>query len=536
MYGISLDVGTSGIRGHAIELSTGKIISTAMTQSHPLPGANAMDHLTFCMRMGKNLAHNIYMRAINRLVRELDVNLGRVDSVSICGNPVQMSIFQNMYVDDLAFTGEKARRIRGITQQDRNARELAAVDVGLDLPDRTRLYVPPAVKHDIGADSLAMLLKSGFMERTKNCMITDYGTSAEMALKVDGEIYTGSAAAGPCMEGLHIKYGMLASPGAISDMEYEFHWRCKVIGEDLLPADGDLIDLGTKTLISEGPMHRKARGITGAGMIALVDAIMHARFMRKGKISLPKGRLDLQDGLFVTQDDVMEVCRAIGAIRAGHFSLIEHAGVSFDDLNIMYMTGATGLLSNAVKARNVGLVPPKCNEIHQMGDASLDLATDIIRRPELLDELQDTAENLRSKHVAFSMDDVFEQIYVQELAHWDEGMSMDMYNENLELAGIQQLPRPTGTPAVYNPLNRGPPDIGKTMAVVREIGTELIGKFEHCTMCKVCQKECPESALRVDVDGTIRVRTKNCLGTACYRCQYKCPMKVYRFEEMKLVD
>ena len=41
-YGISLDIGTSGTRGHAIELETGKIISTSVTECHPLPGANIM--------------------------------------------------------------------------------------------------------------------------------------------------------------------------------------------------------------------------------------------------------------------------------------------------------------------------------------------------------------------------------------------------------------------------------------------------------------------------------------------------------------
>ena len=40
MYGISIDVGTSGTRVHALDLDAKKIISTAMTVRHPVPGAN----------------------------------------------------------------------------------------------------------------------------------------------------------------------------------------------------------------------------------------------------------------------------------------------------------------------------------------------------------------------------------------------------------------------------------------------------------------------------------------------------------------
>jgi len=40
--------------------------------------------------------------------------------------------------------------------------------------------------------------------------------------------------------------------------------------------------------------------------------------------------------------------------------------------------------------------------------------------------------------------------------------------------------------------------------------------------------------LRIDDDGTVHISTKKCLGTACYRCQFACPQKVYRYEDLKL--
>ena len=63
-----------------------------------------------------------------------------------------------------------------------------------------------------------------------------YGTNAEMALKVKDIIYTGSAAAGPALEGQQIKHGTLASPFAISDFEFEDGaLRNYVLNEEMKP-------------------------------------------------------------------------------------------------------------------------------------------------------------------------------------------------------------------------------------------------------------------------------------------------------------
>ncbi|MCG7840676.1 MAG: ASKHA domain-containing protein, partial [Methanomassiliicoccales archaeon] len=239
MYGISIDVGTSGTRAHALELETGKIISTAITVRHPIPGSNVMDHLTFCIEVGTDIAHRLLIDTANQLIGLLGIDKSKVERVAICGNPIQLSIFQNMEIRDLAFAGERALKVRGVEQQKRDARVIKAVEVGLDLNPEADLYVPPAIKHEIGADALAMMLKSGLLDRNEPCLVTDYGTNAEMALKVGDLIYTGSAAAGPAIEGQHIKMGMLAAPGAISDLEYDFNWRCKVLDDSILPRDGD---------------------------------------------------------------------------------------------------------------------------------------------------------------------------------------------------------------------------------------------------------------------------------------------------------
>jgi len=534
-YGISLDIGTSGTRGHAVDLDTGRILSTSVTECHPLPGANIMDHLTFCINAGTDTAHKILIDTVNKLIATLDIDLNKVERVSICGNPIQLSLFQGIPVDDLAFAGENAHKARGITAQKRDAGVFSAVDVGLNVRDGCELCVPPAIRHEIGADALAMMYKSGFLEQKENCMVTDYGTNAEMALKIGDDIYTGSAAAGPAMEGQSIKCGMLAGPGAISDLEYDFQYICKVLDENIIPQNGDRVDLALEKVTPEGPMSGKATGITGTGVIAAVSAVLDAHLWRKGKLTTSDGLLHLQDGVFIDSHDISEAMKAIGAMRAGHFTLLEHAGIKFSDLDIMYMAGASGTYVDAVKARSVGLLPPSCKTIYQYGNTSLAMSTDILRNPELLDELQGIANGIRANHVMFAGDPTFEQIYTQELAVCDEGMSMEMYNKNNAMVGIQELPKAKGMPKVHRMVERDIPDLGdRGLFILHDIGTELRAKMDGCTGCRKCERECPEHALSVTDDKEIVVKTKNCLGTACYRCQFSCPEKVYKYDSLKL--
>ena len=536
-FGISLDIGTSGTRAHAVDLSDGRIISTAMTSCHPLPGANIMDHLTFCINVGSDLAHRILMDTVNKVISNLHINLRQVERVSICGNPIQLSLFQGIPVDDLAFAGENAHKARNIKQQKRDAGVFDASAVGMDVPDGTELLVPPAIRHEIGADALAMMYKSGFLDQKENALVTDYGTNAEMALKVGDEIYTGSAAAGPAMEGQSIKCGMLASPGAISDLEYDFRWRCRVLDEKMDVCDGDSYDFGLEMCMEEGPMHGKATGITGTGVIAAVSAAMSSNLWRKGKLTTSDGKLRMQDGVYIDSKDISEACKAIGAMRAGHFTLLEHAGIKFSDLDIMYMAGASGTYVDAVKAREIGLLPPSCSRVYQIGNTSLALATDILQDPELLDKLQDIANQIRANHIMFATDKVFEEIYIQELAYWGEGMTLESYNNNLALAGIQPLPKVKGVPTVHRIVERDIPVYGEYgLKILDDIGTELVGRFEGCNKCGKCVRECPENALSMGEDGTFTVETKKCLGTACMRCQMQCPQKAYKYDQLKMVQ
>lgn len=537
MYGIAIDVGTSGTRMHAVDLASKKIISTAITMRHPVPGANVMDHLTFCIEVDRGLAHRLLIDTSNRLMQLLDIDLKKVERVAICGNPIQLSIYQDMEVRDLAFAMPNALKSRGVEPQRRDAAVINAAGIGLDLPDKVELYIPPAIRHEIGADALAMMYKTGLLDRKENVLVTDYGTNAEMALKVGDDIYTGSAAAGPAIEGQSIKAGMLAAPGAISDVDAFMDWKCTVLDDAILAQEGDIVNPNTGTVVTESTMHGKAIGITGTGVIAAIAEGLSNGLIKMPHINTIDGTLHLQDGIILTEHDVVEASKTFGAMRAGHFTLLEHAGLKFEELDTMYMSGASGTYVDALKAQRVGLLPPSCSQIYQFGNTSLALALDLVRDPEMLDKLQTLANSVRANHVMFATDKVFETVFIQELAYWTEGMPMETYNMMLEFADIQPIPDKIKEAKVTRTVLRDIPDLGyKGLRVLREIGVFMEGSFEGCIGCGKCADDCPENAITVTPNADkydIRIASDLCNGTACMRCERICPEKVFKMNELQ---
>lgn len=539
-YGIALDLGTSGIRGQAVDLRSGEILSTAITTQHPLPGGNVMDHLHFAVETSSagmsSITHTLMLDSVNKVIAALRVPRARVERVAICGNPIQLSLFQAMEIRDLAYAGESKRASLGVEVQSREARIITAGDIeGLDLPSGAELVVPPAVRHEVGADALAMMLKSGMLDRDEIALVTDYGTNAEMALKIGDRVVTGSAACGPAFEGQAIKHGMLAAPGAISDLDrVDGSYRNLVLDAHMYTAAGDLVDPRTGQVHGAGSI--RARGITGTGVMALIALGLEDEVLRLPKIDSLDGMMHLADGIALSHLDVGEVGKAIGAARAGHVTLAHELGIDLEEVKVAYMAGASGTYVDALKAQTIGMVPAAVTTIYQVGNTSLMLARDLVLEPESLWQIERIAKDLRAAHCMFAEAPVFKQVYVLELSYWTEGMPWDMYLKFMKRAGLP-APREHAVPAkVIRLVERDIPDMGsRGLAVVEDVGMSMIACFEGCTECGKCGENCPEDAITIGQDEHGRpqaeVRSARCLGLSCLRCELGCPEHVFRFTE-----
>lgn len=526
--GIALDLGTSGFRGQALDLDTQEIIATVLTARHPLPGANVMDHLNFAIEAGLEVAHRIVVETVNQVIEALTVSPSDIVRLAVCGNPIQLSLFEGIEIRDLAYAGERKKSLLGIVPPNRDAKAFAAAAItGLRLPAGAIVHIPAAVKHEIGADALAMMVKSGFLQNDEIALVTDYGTNAEMALKVGGKIITGSCAAGPALEGQHIEYGMLAAPGAVHDIEAEkVGFRCFVLNDQMMSIPGNLVDLTAPVVIEEGRLDNI--GITGTGVISILYEGLQAKLIRLPQVKTPDRKLHLGKDVEFCEHDIVEAGKAIGAIRAGFITLAKEAGIELADIKTAYMAGASGTYVNARKAQQVGLVPPGAEKICQVGNTSLAMARDIVLDPGRLAELQVLAKQLRANHCMFGESQVFERAYLLELSLWGEGMPWEQYHRFSKMYKLPDLISPVMSPEIVKLAERDIPDLGREgVKYIEYVGRPAAVSFAGCTGCQTCIEKCPEKALSYGVDQKISLRPDRCNGTACKRCEVNCPEKVF---------
>jgi len=542
-YGIALDLGTSGYRTHLVDLSDhGKIISTSITMRHPLPGANVMDHLHFWIENGAEVGHRIIRDTVDKLIRLHDVDCSQISKLSVCGNPIQLSMFENIEIRDLAYAGQSILKRLNVKRPSRRSHVTTAGSIGLGcIPTEAEVLIPPAIRHEVGADALAMIIKSRLLEKGETCMVTDYGTNAEMGLFHEGELYSGSAAAGPALEGQHVSFGMLAAPLAISDLSIAENglWWNYVLDDKLnaVPA--------SRTNPLNGVMNKKsnlkARGITGTGVVAVVALGIDSGLIKLPHIMTRDKALHLQDGIFFREEDLWESGKAMGAIRAGHRTLIHEVGIEDKDISTMYMAGASGTYVDPIKAQTVGLVPRVLERTVQVGNTSLMMAYDMLVEEGTLDMMQEVADSIASRHVMFATCKTFEELYVNEIALWLEGMPDELYNSMLEKAGLMPLPALKRPKQTLRLVEKDIPVIGDHgLKILEQVGVYLITEFPGCTGCKRCERLCPEKALKVEKVGNkefrIRIATDLCLGTACKKCEQVCPNDVMRFSELRISE
>jgi methylamine methyltransferase corrinoid activation protein len=531
---IALDLGTSGFRGQAIDLRSREIISTAITTRHPLPGANVIDHLHFALEMSVDVAGDIMVEAINKVLERLRVPLDQVVRLAVCGNPIQLSLFQRIEIRDLAYAGKRKLESLGVVPPKRDATIITADRIGgLKIPAAADVLIPPAVQHEIGADALAMMIQTKMLEKDETSLTTDYGTNAEMALYHEGQVLTGSTAAGPALEGQQISCGMLAMPGAISDLAAENQvYREIVLDKEMLPIYGYLLDLRDGGIRERGELDPV--GITGTGTVAIVSEAIDANLISLPRINTLDTELHLGDGIAFTEEDLKEAGKAIGSVRAGHVTLCREAGINLEDVQTAYMSGASGTYVDALKARRLGMIPPRVKTIYQVGNTSLAMARDLVLDPRNLDMMSSLAKGLRQTHCMFAASKVFEKVYILELAYWTEGMPFSQYQSFLRRYGFPELPTIEGTPEVIRTVRRDIDDLGRLgLVTISDIGQRVTVTFDDCAVCLECVNVCPEKALKVldDAEGPAVVLDQSlCNGVACRRCERACPEKTFKLE------
>ena len=299
-----------------------------------------------------------------------------------------------------------------------------------------------------------------------------------------------------------------------------------MLDEDLIAREGPMLNLRSDISRPEG---RSPVGITGTGVVALVYAGLQDGRIEDATVRNEPIRINRK----VTFDskDLKEAGKAIGAIRAGHMTLMIRAGVDPEEIRTMYMAGATGTYVDPVKSKSVGLIIPDAERVVQVGNTSLELARDLALDPGMLDDLNSLRDRLVTEHTMFASSDVFRDLYLYEFGYWNDGMPLSRYRRALERYGMEgYLDRETPT-RVEKVCIRDIRDIGESLEIAT-LPTSMNASWD-CPRCMACVNGCVGKAMSFDGD-RFSIRTGDCLGTACMKCRESCPQGVFSYQRFKL--
>ena len=209
----------------------------------------------------------------------------------------------------------------------------------------------------VGSDITAGMYALGFHEKEEVSVLIDLGTNGEMAIGTKERMLVTSTAAGPAFEGGNITCGTGSIAGAISGVT--FH-------------DGEV----EVTTI----YNAKASGICGTGVVEVTYELVKAELCDEtGLLEEPY----FEDGFELARDkkeqpiafyqkDVREMQLAKSAVRAGLETLIRRYGVSWAEVEKIYVAGGFGYHINIEKAIGIGLLPGECqSKIEAVGNTCL---------------------------------------------------------------------------------------------------------------------------------------------------------------------
>jgi uncharacterized 2Fe-2S/4Fe-4S cluster protein (DUF4445 family) len=369
--GVAVDVGSTTIAGHLVDLATGEILATHGVMNPQIRfGDDLMSRVSYVMmNPGGEIELTRTVRSaldemIGTLVDEAGVERDAVLDMTIVGNPIMHHVILGIDPTPLGQAPFLLATDSAVT--------VRAADLELDARF-AEVYLLPCIAGHVGADTAGAILAEGPHRSTDLQLLVDVGTNAEIVFGNAEHVLAASSPTGPAFEGAQISAGMRATAGAIERVRIDrdtFEPRIKVIGADAW-SDDPAFDIETRAL--------DIAGICGSGIIEVmaelylaglidVDGTVRSDGPTKTDRVFADGRtfsyrlfgdsLDPAENINVTQDDVRAIELAKAALRAGIDLLCEHAGrTDPNEIDSVRLAGAFGAHIDPLYAKVLGLIP-----------------------------------------------------------------------------------------------------------------------------------------------------------------------------------
>jgi len=379
IYGLAVDVGSTTIAGHLVELGTGEVVASSGAMNPQIRfGEDLMSRVSYVMMNpgGEKSMTDAVVSAINTLIEDVCVSasIEREDilDMSFVANPVMHHLLLGINPVELGGAPFALTTDEALT--------LPASTMGVLAHPQARAYLLPCVAGHVGADTAGVVLSEQPQALNELTLLVDVGTNAEIVLGNSERLLACSSPTGPAFEGAQISGGQRAAPGAIERVRIDpdtLEPRFSVIGSDTWSDDPQFAEDTASTGVT---------GICGSGIIEVVaqmflagiintDGVINGELASQSKRIVPEQRTHayvLHEGdvsIRITQNDVRQIQLAKAALYAGVRLLMDRLGV--DKVERIRLAGAFGSHIDVKYAMVLGLIPDcDLNNVSSAGNAA----------------------------------------------------------------------------------------------------------------------------------------------------------------------
>ncbi len=359
-YGVAIDIGTTTVVGKLVHLKDGSYLSSAARENAQIAfGEDVIARINHAIEEEDGLDElrravlGTLGEIIDELIEEAGIERADIIAASIAGNTVMEHLF--LGVDPSYIRLEPYIptfcRLAGIRSK----------EAELPIHPDGNIFMLPCRAGFVGGDITADVLACGMHLRDEIALMIDVGTNGEVVLGNREWLMAASCSAGPAFEGGEVLHGMRASKGAIERLE---------IGDE----DGSV---NYQTIGDAAP-----RGICGSGLIDLAaEMFFHGIIDRagtivaedhervksfaelfedaygRGFIVAPDEETGIDGPVFVMEAEIKNLIRTKAAMYAACSLLVKEAGMTFGDLDRVYISGGFGRYLDSWKSRVLGLLP-----------------------------------------------------------------------------------------------------------------------------------------------------------------------------------
>lgn len=353
-YGVAVDVGTTTVVVHLIDLATAGFVEAAASLNEQVSyGEDVISRIIHAQERERGLEElrEAVTRTVNRCLAQVLGERGapgRAIGAACVGNTVMTHLL--LGVDPAAIRREP------YIPAFRRLPALSAKEVGLNIHPGAPVWLAPCVSSYIGGDVVAGVLATGMAEQGRLTLFIDLGTNGELVVGNEEWLMSCSCSAGPAFEGSGVEYGMYATVGAMERVSYD--------------PESDHVDYLT---IGDA----KPRGICGSGLVDALATMLRAGVVdRAGRINLgfasPRVRVRNErpefvlvwgeevgraDDISLGEDAIQNLIRSKAAVYAGAATLLESLGLSAEEVDSILVAGAFGNYLDAENAVTIGMLP-----------------------------------------------------------------------------------------------------------------------------------------------------------------------------------